>query len=228
MKKIIFLIISMLPWIIPLPVYAQQPVYSNKVITQFGNPIGPPPIASTTTNNNSQALPVLEWDQKIVSNLELGANGLYSKLSVNISNSSYSTGTWSGFNDATVYWCTYSIVDSYNLAGNKGLSKTAHAAVVEMHKFWMSNPTYKFLDYPSNNTLLKSAQPGYAIFMERSLLQHTGGEHVAMLKTISLDQRGNGYIDTSDSNSPSRTNHYPVVEWSIKNTTYPVRGVGGI
>lgn len=208
--------------------YAQQSATSNTVLTQFGNA----PYDQKPNINTTGALPPLEWDQKIVDSLGKGSNGLYSKLPINITNGAHSTGVWLGSDSSTIYWCTFSIVDSYNLASISGLSKNLHAAVVTMRQFWKGSQAaslgYKYLDYQSNNDLLRLAQPGYAIFMESASGVHTGFEHAAMLKVISIDVRGNGFVDTNDSNSHLKTNHYPVVEWSIKNTPYAVRGLGGI
>lgn len=184
------------------------------------NTVPPGPVLST----------ILAWDQKIVDGLEAGIWGLFNKLATAITNGTYSTGIWYGADEPTVYWCTYSIIDSYNLAGISGLSKGAHAAVITMRQFWSqsSGLGYKYLDYRTDNTLLKSAQPGYAIFMEAVPGSYTGHEHVALMKIISFDDRGNGVIETNDSNSGQKSNRYPVVGWSITNTPYTVTGFGGI
>lgn len=173
---------------------------------------------------------ILAWDQRIVDSLSVGLEGRFNALLTAISNNNYSTGTWAGANEGSVYWCTYSIIDAYNLAGVPGLSKGAHAAVIVMRRFWSqsSEQGYKFLDYQNDNTLLKVVQPGYAIFMELVPGFYTGREHVALIKTISLDARGNGTIETNDSNSGQQSNLYRVIGWNITNTPYTVTGLGGI
>lgn len=171
---------------------------------------------------------VLSWDQQILDNLSIGANGLYSRLTTPVSNDGYSTGTWSGDNDGTTYWCTYSVIDAYNLAGITGLSKGSHAAVVTMRQFWQNASGFIFLDYASDNTALNSARPGYAIFMESVPGSYTGYEHVALIRSILVDTRGDGTVTTNDSNSTQVIHQYPVVGWSIKNTPYTITGLGGI
>lgn len=175
---------------------------------------------------------ILVWNQKIVDSLNTGLWGYFNTLLSALSNNGYSTGTWAGTNEGTVYWCSYSIIDAYNLAGISGLSKGAHAAVINMRQFWQSpqasSTGYKYLDYPSNSALLNNVQSGYVIFMESVPGTHTGLEHVALIKTISLDTHGNGTITTNDSNSTQKSLQYPVVGWSVKNTPYTVTGFGGI
>lgn len=218
----------------PLTIYAADSAQSNTVITQFGNaPQDQKPVSKEkgTLPSSPTLTSIQNWDQRIVDSLTTGTWGYFNSLGIPITNTNYSTGTWSGYNDG-IYWCTYSIVDSYNLAGITGLSKSSHGAVVNMRQFWQgpqgAGLGYKYLDYPGNNNFLSSAQPGYVIFMESVAAVHTGSEHVNMIKVLSADSRGNGFIDTNDSNSSKKSNHYPVVEWSIKNTPYAVRGLGGI
>lgn len=198
---------------------------SNLVTTRVGNA----PVSSSSASTNLAA--VLDWDTKIVDSLQSGIWGYINRLVTAITNGSYSTGTWSGSSDSTVYWCTYSIIDAYNLAGVEGLSKSKHAAVVNMRRFWMNAPkdTYDYAPYDSDNSTLASVKPGYAIFMERYPGVFSQNEHVSMVKEISLNQRGDGYIISQDSNSSSKTHKFSISGWSvISGATYPVRGFGGL
>lgn len=195
---------------------------SNTVTTR----VGEPPISS---EGSATLLSIFEWDTKIVNSLERGIWNYINRLVTAFTNGSYSTGTWAGANEGSVYWCTYSIVDSYNLAGVSGLSKGQHAAVVNMRNFWKKAPSpYVYIDYPGSSTDLPLVKQGYAIFLEKVPGQYTGSEHVAMIKTVSVDARGNGYIETQDSNSSTALHKYPVDSWAIQGTHYPVRGFGGL
>lgn len=190
---------------------------------------------------NPSLATIVQWDERIVNSLEPGFWGLYNKLMVNppdgITNSpdgTYRTGIWPATGEGNLYWCTYSIVDSYNLAGFSGLDKGAHGGVVYMRIFWKGaqaqNLGYKYLDYEGNKGVLNSVHPGYAMFMELDSGRHTGFEHVAMVIEINIDHRGNGNIKTRDSNSSSgrKVREFSIEEGNIKNTSYPVRGFGGI
>lgn len=194
---------------------------SNTVTTRVGTP--------TVSEGSATLGSIFEWDTKIVNSLQPGIWNYINRLVTAITNGSYSTGTWSGANEGSVYWCTYSIVDSYNLAEVSGLSKASHAAVVTMRNFWKNaSAPYIYIDYPGSSTDLPLVKQGYAIFMEKSAGQFLGSEHVAMIKTVSIDTRGNGFIETQDSNSATAIHKYPVDDWKIQGTHYPVRGFGGL
>lgn len=220
-----YLVLFLISFFIPFTnAFAQQTVQSKPVQTKVGNPAGNP-----SSGNLSS---ILDWDEKIVNSLQPGIWGYLNKLATNITNGSYTTNTWAGADTGSVYWCTYSVIDSYNLAGISGLSKSQHAAVVIMRQFWKSAQAaslgYKYLDYPSNHQTLQEVQPGYAMFMESVPDQHTGNEHVAIVKAISINDRGDGTIETYESNSSSKSHTYIVDGWNIPKTVYPVRGFGGV
>ncbi len=210
---------------------------SNTVVTQVGNPTAPKPTPEvspsplTSPKNNGDLASILEWDEKIVDSLNAGIWGYLNKLLAEITNGSYTTGTWAGTNEGSVYWCTYSVIDSYNLAGFSGLSKNQHAAVVNMAIFWKNQAAasqgYTYINYIGDKTTLQSVKPGYSIFMENTPDVHTGNEHVGIIKDISTDNLGNGTITTYESNSTKPTRTYNVVEWHIQNTVFPVIGFGG-
>lgn len=222
MKILIYLTVFVsLFCLVPQTAFALE-TESNTVTTK----VGEPPISS---EGSATLLSIFEWDTKIVNALLPGLWNYINRLVTAFTNGSYSTGTWAGANEGSVYWCTYSIVDSYNLAGVSGLSKSNHAAVVNMRNFWKKAPSpYIYIDYPGSSTDLPLVKQGYAIFLEKVPGQYTGSEHVAMIKTVSVDARGNGYIETQDSNSSTALHKYPVDEWKIQGTHYPVRGFGGL
>lgn len=219
MKKI-FLFILFLFFLFPSQAFGYQ-TESSTVTTRVGNPV-----VATGSGTLSD---VFEWDTKIVNSLRPGLWGYLNNLSTALTNNTYSTGAWAGTNKGNLYWCTYSIVDSFNLAGVTGLSKAKHAAVVTMRSFWKSSPSgYRYVDYQGSSQELTTLATGYAIFFELLPGEFRDKEHVAMIKTVSIDSRGNGFIETQDSNSSTRTHKYPVSGWSIMSTPYPVRGFGGL
>lgn len=219
-----------------------QTVQSNLVITKIGNAIdeqkpaisnpSPGQTVITPPGDSSKLAGIVSWDEKIVNSLEQGLWGYFNRKSTEDTNGNYSTGTWPSTNGGNLYWCTYSIVDAYRLAGVDGLSKSAHAAVVNMQQFWATKGVtefgFKYLDYYDSSTSIKSLSPGFAMFMERSPGQFTGSEHVNLIKEVIIDDQGNGYFITLDSNSSSKTRKYTVAGFKVLNTIYPVVGFGGV
>lgn len=196
---------------------------------KVGNPTTPNPCL--TIGGGGLLGDVLSWAVQITSKLTRGGDGYLNKIAEAITNNGYSSATCPGNCYANTYWCTYLIVDSYNLAGHKGLTRGAHAAVVTMRKWWYTEGIkngYIYIDYPADNQSITQVKPGYAIFMETTAGVHTGGEHVNMVKSISLDERGNGEIVTYDSNSSSISHTITIRNYVTSNTPYPIRGFGGI
>lgn len=203
----------------------------SKWCTKVGSPVGPSPCQTVITISSEALGDVLNWASQITNSLARALWGFLNNLATAITNGSYSTKTWSGASEGAVYWCTYLIIDSYNLAGHQGLSKANHAAVIYMRKWWYTTGAgqgYVYIDYPSNNQLLQNVKPGYAMFMEQEAGVFKQREHVNMIKSITVDSRGNGEIITLDSNTPIISHKYSIVEWSIKGIPYPVRGFGGM
>lgn len=199
------------------PSVVAQTQKSTTVTTRVGNP-------SQTIIPNGVLSTILDWDTKIVDVLKPDSGGYLSILPVNITDGTYSTGTYPG----GIYWCTYSIVDSYTFAGIPGLSKGALGAVVNMRNFWKTNPKLKYVDYETTRENIKNVQPGYAMFMEKVPGVITSYEHVSMVKSITVDARGNGSLVSQDSNSTAKSHTFPIVNYVVNGTPYPVRGFGGV
>jgi hypothetical protein len=189
-----------------------------------------PPMCGGGTGATGPCGAVIDWDQKINDALVIGGGGSlsgegYDNLSKDIVSTcgkSSPRSSWAG-----QYWCTYSIVDSYTLAGFKGLSIGKLGMVVNMRSWWKTASGYKYVDYASPGLQLKSVGPGYAMMMESVAGVNTSHEHVNMVKTIKVDARGNGSLTTLDSNSGSKGHTNAISSWQIQNTAYPVRGFGG-
>ena len=116
---------------------------------------------------------VVDWDNKIVAKLIPGVQGLYNNLPTQIKSNCASTTPPPWFED--MYWCTYSVVDAYNLAGLKGMTTADDGAVISMHKFFMQQQNgYVYVEYEkASNHLaaLQQVKPGYAMMLEASYLQ---------------------------------------------------------
>lgn len=125
------------------------------------------------------------------------------------------------------YWCAYNVVDSYNLAGIPGLSG---ASVVGIHTQMDSNPAYTVVDYRTNKqAALQQVKPGWAFLIERVFKTHvSGGQHTGIIKSITIDDRGNGTIVTLESNGGDVSSTWPVANWEVQHRdSRPLVGFGG-
>jgi len=171
---------------------------------------------------------IVSWAGQISNNLQAGqvCDGWNCRqINNSISNGSFSAAVRQGYDDSLTttgrYWCTQLPIDSYNLAGKKGLNNS-HAAVVNMVKFWQITAGYKYLDYSGSGNhqqILSQLQPGCAMFQESKHGVYTGYEHAAVVKDVSINN-GNGYIMTYDSNGPKKTSRYIIDNWQVTNNFY--------
>lgn len=215
MRNIFFLTICLFLFLAtPVAARAQMRTNSNTVTTTVGNP------------PSSSSGDVLSWAQKITSSLQIGSDGGLDKLATSISSGLYSTGT------SEKYWCTYLVVDSYNLSGHSGLSTGSQGAVTGMVAFWQNTPGYVFLDYTANQQILSQISPGYAIFF---LADDYNFNHAAIVKSITWANQnaGDGTLETYDANLPPSWGtviSYNIWGWNIKGilnySNYHVAGFG--
>jgi hypothetical protein len=234
MKKYIFILaISVsLYFGIPQLTHAQLRTDSNNVTTRVGSPTVQAPDAGSLEA-------ILSWAQRINDALEPALWDFRNKMMADICNTdNYCAHKRLGLSDSVnqltldaIYWCTFIVVDSFNLAGNKGLTQESHLAVVNMIRFFKSTPGYFYLDYQHEDpiTILSQVKPGYAYFLVTSpSLEHRGAEHTGLVKSIQIDKYGNGSLTTVESNAsvPGRT--YPIVNGQVLESHYPLRGFGGI
>lgn len=187
----------------------------------------------------------LEWAGQITSELEIGTGGSYNRMIADISNGSYNatrrTGqTELGIGENGIYWCTYLVIDSYNLADHHEISITDDGWVYYMIQHWKQLPRYVFLDYynGAHENILRQVRPGYAIFFlndPNATEPRSDGDHAAIVKSISFNPQGDGVLETYDSNlSSGVVTTYPIVGWDIRetlrglpgHTNYSVMGLG--
>lgn len=200
---------------------------SNIVNTQVGSP---------STSAPADTGSALAWNEKINAALTPGLWGFYNRLETNISNGTYTATQREGlyqyqYDSTGLYWCTYAIVDAYNLAGRPGLTISGDGGVVQMAIDWRSLPGFTYVEYQQADHLaaLSKVKPGYAIFFEavRDTPTSDGEEHVAMVTNISVNSHGDGSLSTIDANGPGRSTTYTIVDGDILNTIHPTIGFGG-
>ena len=181
----------------------------------------------------SDAAGVLGYAQQITAGLKPNLWDYYNNSTgLNICNGGYCATKNSGNSEDDLYWCTYLVIDAYNLAGHKGLSVGSHGAVVEMAKFFNAQKSngYVYVNYTDSTgkTALPQVKPGYAFFLESVRDTYTGKEHTGLVQSIDLDSNGNGSIVTFESNSNKTSHTFTISNWQVLNTSYPVTGFGGV
>lgn len=209
-------------------------------VTKVGDPQSPAPTCAVNQTGNSTSGDgggVIRWADKITQNLQNGGalwSSLYNKQEAEICNDAgVCAHKQTGNSQEDLYWCTYLVVDSFTLAGKKGLNVGAHGAVVGLAAFWKKTPGYTFLPYnsdnltdPANKQTLTSLRPGMPYFLYKVADQTLQEEHTAIIKEIQIDQNGNGKYVTLESNSSAITHAFPIDNWVVKNHHRILRGFG--
>lgn len=220
----------------------------------------PNPSPSSEFNNNPSISPspfiasgklgsILYWAQQISNNLQAGSIEFppgnfwyqyYNKMMATITNSNnYKAFRTQAISYPNLYWCTYLVIDAYNLADVSGLSLAGQGDVITMQKYFGSTAGYSFTCYPGDNpnacgstdklSVLQNLQPGSAIFFNSVRNVWNRHEHVGLVKTVNVDNFGNGVLETYESNSSGGTVfHYPIYNGAIRNVPYPVIGFGWV
>lgn len=227
MKNLVYLTVFIsLFCLVPQAAFALE-TESNTVTTNVGNPPdslrgGPIPIEKLAQ--------IFYWGQIINDALLQGLpQTSFNKMVNNITNGSYTASIRQaldrGVGQTGIYWCTNLIIDAFNLAGITGLGPN-HQGVRGMLDFWKTTPGYVFIANTGTDSL-KTIKPGFAVF--RINPGDYTFDHVSMVKNISIDDRGNGSIETIDSNS-FKGWISTVVNGKIIDTTFlaPIVGFGGI
>lgn len=188
---------------------------------------------------------ILEAAQSINDALEPGTayeGTWYNRMITEITNNGYTATIRRGETDAYenseqlteagIYWCTFTVIDSYSLAGYKGMTPENHLAVMNMIPYFKQNHIYLDYDRKNHKEILLQVKPGYAFFImaHSDDGEHTGQEHTGMVKDIRIDANGNGYIETLESNSTAKSHKFIIENWELlpEGMAYPMRGFGGI
>jgi beta-lactamase class A len=167
----------------------------------------------------------------IIDNLQVGNvwAGYYNKMinppSSNGYTAQYREGNDTGVARSSIYWCTNTPIDAFNMAGYKGLGPQ-HQAVVNMDAYFKSSASQTSSPYTrlgAND--IQQLKPGCAFFLEAVDGTHTGSEHTGIVASVNVTN-GNGSITTYESNSTSKSHTFPVMNNVVKNTFYPLRGFG--
>lgn len=227
------------------PISLAQTVQTSCAVTKVGSPQDSPslPTACTTasqdtgsTITSADSIDIVSWAEKITAALRPNLWSYYNNMTANIcSGTGYCATKATGNSEVNLYWCTYLVVDAYNLSDKKGLNITSDAAVVNMMQNWKNMAGYTFYPYdpgnpsnPENRDTLSKIHPGVAFFFAEDPHQTVGAEHTGLVKSISIDKNGNGSITSLESNSDKTSHTYIISDWTFKGAFFPLRGFGGV
>ncbi|OGK46785.1 hypothetical protein A2963_00575 [Candidatus Roizmanbacteria bacterium RIFCSPLOWO2_01_FULL_40_13] len=160
---------------------------------------------------------VISQAQKIIGALDSDEAGLISLINADISDCNYKI-TKEGQN----YLSTYLVVDAFNLAGFKELSKENpdHVLGSNLLKWWQSQPKgYKYIQYTpgalSDYATGQSDLTGCAIFLE-----FPSGVHTGIVNSLQMvNANGDGVLSFLQSNAHYLIERIDVVGWKFKNST---------
>lgn len=160
---------------------------------------------------------VIEQTHKLVDALPQYMKGLRDKLTRSVSNCGYSTGPASG------YISTYLVIDAYNLAGFKDLSKNnpSHVSPSGLFSWWSGAPPsgYEYIPYTTQVVRDfgegKRDLTGCVMFLKTS-----SSYHIGIVNKLELySPNGFGVISILQSGTRMYIDRFPVASWSIKNTS---------
>jgi hypothetical protein len=229
MKKCLILII-----IVSIFLSFAIPIKAQTIVGEWVTGVGDP-----KTDRPGQGLSgVVGFAKQITDALTVGpieriwGMKLFNELDNEIANGFWHTGTFAGTNDATVYWCTYLVIDSYSLSGFQGFLKNkltgGMAGVLNMRAWWMGQGQalgYYYLDTDKDPKTILKVVPGDAMFE----FDNCPGQcqHVALVREVCIHADGTGHVTTLESNSGSRGKQLPVVNWKVQGAVHGVHGFGG-
>lgn len=158
---------------------------------------------------------VIEQTHKLVAALPQYMKGLRDKLERQVSNCGYSTGP------ATGYVSTHLVIDAYNLAGFKDLSKNnaSHVSPSGLFNWWVQATGYQYIPYSPQVVkefgLGQRDLTGCVMFLKTSSSYHIG----IVNKLEVYNSNGDGVISILQSGTLMYVDRFPVTGWSIRNTS---------
>lgn len=123
---------------------------------------------------------VIGWEHTIIEsmlNKKTASNPYWNSLSAGLTQAIQSN--CSSIAPVSPYISTFNVIDAYNLAGFKGLSRTTHASAATLISAWSTTTGYSTLNTAQGVT------PG-------DVMLFANPAHVALVNTVELDQRGDG------------------------------------
>ena len=159
---------------------------------------------------------VIAQAHKLAAALPQVMKGTRDSLTRTVSTSCHSTGPSSG------YISTYFVIDAYNLAGFKELSKTNSAQVspTGLFNWWQTAPS-GYVYVPYSPAVVQAYGDGVRDLTGCAMFLKTGsGYHIGIVNRLELfTPGGDGVISILQSGSRMYIDRFPVAGWSIQNTS---------
>ncbi len=184
----------------------------------------------STLTPNGQLETILQTARALSGNIDRGADGYYDRnvrpLTIGGKTSTYREGIYQDTSENGLYWCTTFVIDSYTLSGVPGLKLGTHEGVRGMRDAFEGTSGLVFVPYSivSGQSSLEQVQPGFVMFQFGSTYAH---DHVSIVVAKHIDDQGNGYITTIDSNASRKEYTFNVVGWTVHGFETIV-GFGGV
>lgn len=161
---------------------------------------------------------VIEQAHKLVNSLPQGLKDFRDSLNPAVQNSCHNSGTYS-----SGYISTFFVIDAYNLAGFKDLSKTnpTHVSGSSLLNWWKSQTAstgYSFIPY-SPSVIQQHAAGQKDLTGCVTFLNLNSGVHVGIFNVLQLvNSNGDGVMSILQSGARYYIDRFEVVGWDVKNT----------
>lgn len=167
---------------------------------------------------------VISQAHRLVNALPQYEKGLRDHLTAAVSNCGYSTGP------AKNYVQTHFVIDAYNLAGLKALSKDNpdHVSPSGMFSLWQTSSSgYEYVPYSLN--VVREFGEGKRNLTGCVMFLKTSTYHIGIVNSLELfTPGGDGVISILQSGTRMYVDRFPVVGWSIKNTSTNMTNTSGV
>jgi hypothetical protein len=172
---------------------------------------------------------VIEQAHKITKSLPQNTKAFRDILRPSVTNCSYSTGAYS-----SGYISTFFVIDAYNLAGYKELSKTnpKHVTGTNLLAWWKSSEAvaagYKFIPYTS--TLMQQYSTGQQDLTGCVMFLNTSsGVFPGIVNKLEIyNVNGNGVLSMLKSGAQYFLDRFIVSGWAIQNTPQHQTVIAGV
>lgn len=168
---------------------------------------------------------IIDQAHKLVQALPQVMKGTRDQLTTTVTNCNYTTGPVTG------YISTLFVIDAYNLAGFKELSKANanHVSPSGLLSWWQAQPSgYKFIPY--SPTVIQQYGSGQQSLTGCVMfLQAGSGYHVGIVNTLELfTPGGDGVLSLLQSGTSMYVDRFPVSGWNVSNVSTNQTTTSGI
>ena len=175
-------------------------------------------IPKGVTGKSGSCGTIISQAHLIIPSLQRNKKTVLDSLNYELKNCDYTTGTYT-----IGYLPTYFVIDAYNLAGFKDLSKSnpLHVSGKSLQEWWRDNPEgYKYIPY-STSAIYQHAYgqqdlTGCAVFLATQ-----SGVHLGIFNSLQLvNENGDGLLSILQAGVKYPIERYEVTSWKVKNLSF--------